>query len=248
MKTKTIEFIGGVTNFKNFKYLKSKNRPVDMGHVKKLIESFKEFGASATTIIVVKTTSINGLEYYVADGQHRIIASEVLEIPLDVKVVELDEDTEVNVTKYIARLNNTNKSWSTKNFLDAYVANNIPEYKLFKSLKGKYKFTITDLMYIFLGKGSSVDFKRGTMRFENEEDSLHMARQIARIKGVIPNKAFCRRNLPKIMKGIDYKEFCDAVINASKYRKEFSENEADFVTEMRNIRKLIEKKSETVAH
>jgi len=183
--------------------------------------------------------------HYFADGQHQSIAASNKGIILDVKVVAFDkeDDTPENVTKYIAALNNVKTSWGTNDYMGIYASNGIPEYQLFAQLKGKYGFTVTDLTHIFLGSGSNKTYKSGTMKFEDEKDSLTMARQIARMMKSIPNKAFCRRKLPSIMKGCDYKVFADAVIEAAKMLKSggstgFPENQHDFAAHMERIKEV----------
>jgi len=169
MKTIVIERINDVTDFSRFKRLPNKNRTVAKNQVKALVESFRRFGGGASTIIIIKTYAFGKkARYYIADGQHRIEAAELINETMDVKIMQLSDDTTLNVTQYIATLNNNAKAWSTINFLKAFADNGLVEYKLMLDIKDTTKLSITDLLYIFMGNGGTKEnkaFKSGEMKF-----------------------------------------------------------------------------------
>jgi hypothetical protein len=238
-----VKFIENCTDFSNFKFLKGTNRNVSESHVNELVESFLKFGSASATVIVVKTKSINGIEeYYYADGQHTVLAVQRLGIGVDVKIVELVNDTKLNITKYIAILNNTSLSWSSKIYLNSFMDNNIREYTIMNELRAKTGLTMTDLLFIFVGTNSRKDFTNGEMVFVNEADSMELLDAVMSVKNLIPNKAFVRRSLYKIMRVCkDYKRMAKAITKTAEALKtahtKFSESETEFYDHLVKIYK-----------
>ena len=238
-----IEFIANCTDFSRFKFIKGANRRTNESHVSEIADSILEFGAGSVVITVVKTKSINGkVEYYVADGQHRLLAAQRLNVPIHILIVELAVDTKLNLTKYIATLNNTASGWSPKIYLNSFKENGIREYKIISELKTKTGLTMTDLLFIFVGTNNRKTFKSGEMKFINEEDSMELLDSVMLVKNAIPNKAFVRRSLYKIMRLCkDYKRMAKAILKTSEALKtahaKFSENEAEFYDHLVKIYK-----------
>jgi tellurite resistance protein len=80
------------------------------------------------------------------------------------------------------------------------------------------------------------------MKFVNEADSMELLDAVMSIKNVIPNKAFVRRSLYKIMRLCkDYKRMAKAVIKTAEALKtahtKFSENEREFYEHLVKIYK-----------
>jgi hypothetical protein len=237
-----IEFITNCVDFKRFKFIDA-NRTINDTHVNQIAESILEFGSGSIVITVIRTKCMTGTsEYYVADGQHRLLAAQRLGIPVHVIVVELTVDTKLNLTKYIATLNNTSTGWSPKMYLNSFKANDIREYKILSDLKVKSGLTMTDLLHIFLGSNNRKEFKSGQMVFVNEKDSMELLDAVMMVKNVIPNKAFVRRSLYKIMRlSKDYKKMAKAILKTAEALKtahtKFSENERDFYEHLVKIYK-----------
>jgi len=237
VKSRLVEIIEDVTNFKKYKCIEDKNRKPKEEHIKTLMDSFRIFGTASAVVRIIRTRAINGvLGDYIADGQHSIKAAERLSLGLTVIIVELVEDTALNITQYIAMLNNNSKAWSTNNFLGAYSSNEISEYKIFDRLKKQHGLTITDLLHIFLGGAGTKEnklFKSGELKFDDCEDSMTMLEAVVSIINVIPKKSFCRRSLYKVMRlAKDYKRLAKAILKAAvcleTAEAKFSENEFEF--------------------
>jgi len=243
MKVLEIKTENEVSDFSNYSYLENLNRGVDKLHVKKLADSFTKFGTAAAKVIVIRTKVFGILSHYVVDGQHTIAASKLSGIPIEtVTIVAMVDETLEKVTQYMAVLNNVKKGWSTKNYLKAFVGNDKHEYIVFDNLVKEHKLTVTDLMHIFLGASDHKLFKEGTMKFKAEKDSLNLVAAFVKIREHLPKKAFCTRNLPKVMRtdgNRNYKPFVDAVIRGAKVGFQFSENEKEFVSEIRDIMRMI---------
>jgi|TARA_R110000824_G_scaffold212652_6_gene398920 hypothetical protein len=239
-KSVLIDSLENVTNFDKYPVLDGVNRKVDQTQVNNLVTSFQAFGTLSSVIVVIETNAFgNGeTQRFRADGQHRIVAAELLGIGLAVRVIRLVEDTTMNVSRLISVLNSSNKAWSTLNFLNTFCANDIEEYKTFKSIMKETSLTITDLLNIFTGSGSQKsmnEFKDGRLIFVNEKDSMRMLKAVVMIKGVIPNKAFCRRGIYNILRtSKTYTKTANAIIEASKTIT-FSENEREFKAQIASI-------------
>jgi hypothetical protein len=239
-----VKFIPNVVDFSKYKFLSEQNRKVDEGQVKKLMDSFEMFGVAAANMTVIKSAAFSGKdELYIGDGQHSMVAAGRLGIGLNVSIVKLVNDTPLNVTKYIATLNNNSKAWSTNNFLTAFSNNGIYEYTKLAAVKREHGLTITDLLYIYLGGGSTKEnkmFKGGVLNFIDEKDSDKLLKAVVKVKNVIPNKAYVRRSLYKMMRmAKDYDKFAKAILVAAEGLKiaqtKFSENETEFTEHLIRI-------------
>ena len=224
-------------DYDKYENLPGQNRKVNESHVKRLMESFSFFGTSSVKITIVRTKSVNGkVQHFVADGQHTIVAASRLGLPLSIFIVELFEDTLLNVTKYIAILNNNAKAWSTKNYLKAYSSNKIFEYLYYEDVMEKTGLTITDLCFIFTGSGGYKQtraFKNGELVFPDIKESNRLLKSVIKVLPYIPKKSFTRRSLYKVLRMTkEYDRMADAIIKTSKLLSDacmsFSENETDF--------------------
>ena len=238
-----IEFIPNCTELTKYKFLKGINRETKDPRVSIIVDSFKKFGTGSAVVTVIKTTAINGkVEYYVADGQHRLLAAQRLKLPINILIVELTLDTKLNLTKYISVLNNTSTGWSATTYLDSFKENGIREYTMLNELKTKTGLTMTDLLFIFIGSNNRKAFTSGEMKFINENDSLELLDSVMMIKNAIPDKAFVRRSLYKIMRLCkDYKRMAKAILKTAEALKtahsKFSENENEFYEHLVKIYK-----------
>lgn len=235
-----VEVVTNSREYDKFDYLIGYNREVNESHVEKLKESFQTFGVASLFITIVMTKAFkNAVQYIIGDGQHSLRALMELGYAFNYVIVELEEDTPLNVTQYISGLNNNVMSWGTGTYLDSYAINGISEYKTLKVAKEKYNLTITDLLNIF--DVSNKNFKEGTIKFPNEEDSVKLLKAVARVKPFIPNKAFTRRSLYKVMRSCtNYTKLANGIIEAAGYmakaKTKFSENEKDFYQHLVDIK------------
>jgi uncharacterized ParB-like nuclease family protein len=241
----TLETLKNVSDFSSFKVLKGKNRPVDEVHVQALIKSMQKYGTGASTCVIIETSAFDGIPtLYQADGQHRFIACERLGLGIDCKVMRLQEDTQLNVILFIAELNNSAKQWSTKNYMESFANNGITEYKIFSEYQKRYDFKASDLQNIF--NVSAKDFKSGLMKFPNQENSIKLLDAVAMVKPILPNKAYTRRSLYKVMRiSNDYNKLANQIIKVYEVMKlkgeKFAENELEFYKDLLVIYQAIKK-------
>lgn len=220
--------------------LVDENRDVDNVQINRLVKSFLKYGTAALNLTVLESRVLSGKwEYYLGDGQHSIKACKQLNLPFNYTVVRLENETKESVLKYIATLNNAKKGWSTDNYLKSFLAK--PEYILFDKLKKESKLTITDLLYIFMGDGGAKNlaiFKDGGLNFPNQDKSMILYKSVVSLKPKLPNKAFVRRSLYKIMAiSGDYIRMQKAIEKSIKNYTIFSENEIHFYQQLVQIYK-----------
>lgn len=235
------KFISKFQNKKTFNKfsLSPLNRPISDVNVCKLMKSFWKHGTAGTNITIVRTSAFGTKNELIrADGQHSIIAAEKLNLPLNGTIVELIEDTQENVFAYIATLNNSRTGWGTSIYTNGNVLLNKHEYLVFDKILKTTKLTISDLLFIFLGGGSSKEneiFKSGDMTFINEADSTKLLKAVLKVIDVVPNKAFARRSLYRVMKMTkNYNKFAEKILYSEM---PFSENESDFYNQLVHLYK-----------
>jgi hypothetical protein len=227
-------------DYQNYTLLEEVSRKVDDNHVKKLMEGIAMFGAEATSLIVIETSAFGKVQRILADGNHRAKGCTLLGIPLDIKVVKLNDDTQENVRHFISCLNNNAKNWTTLIYLNVYVAGGKREYIKFKEIMQETNLKITDLLHIYCGSGSTKDFNLGNLTFKNESESDKLLKEVKRMLLVLPKHSFTRRSIWKIMKpnfiNGKYNKLANAIIKFAKDSKnEFSADELTFKQQIHEI-------------
>ncbi len=189
------------TNYSIFNLLKF-NRKVDRAHVRKLVDSMKKNGFKGV-VQIIKTKFVDGvMRYYVVDGQHRIAAAQQLGIPIRFELTELKSKEEA--AHFIAALNTSAKSWGTTNFLQVWSDMKIEEYVKLAQIQRETGFQITPLLEAFLETSDQTEYRKGVMKFPNEENSDKIIKQMIELNQFLPSKAFCRRAIVKVMRNPKY--------------------------------------------
>lgn len=217
-------------------------RKINQNNVCKLMESFNRYGTASTSVTIIRTSSFGKKnQLIIGDGQHTLIAANLLELGINGHIVELIEDTQENILRYIAVLNNVRTGWSNKIYLSEYSKldnDRAKRYRLFDELINEYKLTVTDLSYIFLGGSSRFEvdmFKNGEIEFANERESMRLLKAVLKVKPYLPNKSFARRSLYKVMRMTNnYDKFADKIISSNI---KFSENEGELFAQLVQINK-----------
>jgi len=243
--SKLVEFLPNVTGDK-YQRLNT-NRVVDEAHVRQLIESFTRFGTAGANVIVIKTKAFgNGkkYEYLKLDGQHTVEACNRIDLPYNVLVVELLNDTRLEVTLFMSALNNNKKAWSNKVFVNAFLnTNEIESYIELAELLKNSKLTLTDILHIFLGNAGRVEnnlFREGLFTFDKMDDGKELLQATTKVWDFIPNSAPCRRSLFKVMRIVkDFDVFADAIIAKSQegQKGKFTTDETTFFYELEKLAK-----------
>jgi hypothetical protein len=209
LKLRIADFIKDSKDYDALERLSNFNRNVTSTQVKKLIDSMKDFGCVGT-VIAVRTRAFSGGKpvEYIIDGQHRITAARRLGEPFSCLVYEFEDDTRMNVCKFMASLNSNSKQWSSDKYLNMYAELGLTEYILFQKTKKETGLTKTDLLNVYLfGNSAAQDrvYKDGTMTFPNLKKSEQLLNAVMKVKELMPNKAFVRRGLFRVMHMTDGK-------------------------------------------
>jgi hypothetical protein len=236
-----IERINDTMKYQNYSTIEGSNRKLDKKHVQVLVDSFIQHSACSTTIIVLETSAFGKLNRFIADGNHRCHAATELNLPLDIKVVKLLDDSVDNVKKYTASLNNNVKDWTNAIYLDIFSGGDKKEYNIFKEKITTTGLTITDLLFIYTGSGNTKKFQNGDLEFINEKDSDKLLKTILDVKSFVPRHSFVRRGLYFIMKQTqgEYAKMGKAIIKIAKEKASsgltFSSDEKSFKNELIQI-------------
>ena len=114
-------------DYKKFEFLDI-NRLTDNGHIQKMINSVRNMGV-VRPVICVRITFVDGRQkLYVIDGQHlfKCLMAEDLEIPY----VIIDVENKIDMIQKMAMLNNSSKSWTLMNYVNAFKMHIVDYYKL----------------------------------------------------------------------------------------------------------------------
>jgi len=237
---KVIEEKKQTFDYLKYTLLEGVSRKVDDSHVKEIMDGMVVYGAEATCLIVLETSAFGEMQRILADGNHRSRSAKWLNLPLDIKVVKLTDDTQENVKRYIACLNNNLRRWTNKIYLDVFVAGNVREYIKFKEIMEETNLTITDLLFIYTGSGNTKEFQLGNLTFKDEKESDKLLDQVRRLLKHLPKHSFTRRGLWQVMKKAkaktNYKELATAIIQYSKNTEnQFSADEKTFKSQLFEI-------------
>ncbi len=116
-------------DYEKFLFLDN-NRILNPGHVQTMIESIRTMGV-IRPVVCIETDVISGKKQrYITDGQHLFtgLVAEGLEIPY----IVLDVEDEIELVVKMAKMNNSSKSWTLLNYVNAFKPY-LPDYqKLFK--------------------------------------------------------------------------------------------------------------------
>ena len=144
------------------------NRSIDSKHVQTMIASLREQGC-VRAVQCCKTNLIEGVEkLYIIDGQHLATAleREGQPIPYIVRSIDSEED----LIRKMAYLNNSSKSWDLMNYINAWKMIRPDYMKLFK-WKNMHDIEITMLAIIGVNnaafKYNTRAIKTGTFKITN---------------------------------------------------------------------------------
>jgi len=152
-------------DYSKFKLLSS-NREVKDSVVKKIIASIKEWGVIPGRPVLVDK------DFNVVDGQHRLEALKVLNLPVQYEVIEGDI-----IAKTMA-LNSSQAQWQLIDYIKSFADQGVDCYRKLLKFEEKYKFGITSTINLTIqGKIKSSDIRKGKI-FDVQNDSDLIAEYI----------------------------------------------------------------------
>jgi len=234
-KTVSIYSSRNYSLFKTFDF----NRPIDKNHVKKLKKSMLKRGFISTLIVVL--TDIfdddGNRYYYLLDGQHRFTAAKELGIPIEFRVVEVDDELEL--AEFIVDVNTSAKTWGTNQYVHIWSTLKVAEYMKFKTIMEETDMQISPLIIAYAGLGETEAFRKGRMKFNDEAESDTIISQIMDLSQYLPTKAFCRRAIIKVMRDPQYNhESIKPYIMRKAVTSRFTENEKELGIELNHLLKV----------
>lgn len=141
------------TDYDQFKYFVS-NREVDKMHVRKLAASIEQ-----KNLMYIRPAIVTD-EMYVIDGQHRIEACRLLNVPVYYIVTE-------GLTKAdIAILNTAQKNWTRLDFINFYAIEGKQEYMTFSKLVNRFPFMRVSCLLELVGDHRKTKIREGDTRCE----------------------------------------------------------------------------------
>ena len=148
--------------YSKFKFLKE-NRAIKPSTVKKLEQSFRDFGVIPGRPILVDTF------FNIIDGQHRFVALKNLELPITYEVIT------GNVIAKTMTLNSSQSQWKLIDYIKSYADQNVDCYRRLLKFEEKYKFGVSASIKIFC----SNELKPYKIRKGGEFEVNEYAEQIA---------------------------------------------------------------------
>lgn len=152
------------TDYALFKF-RSDNRPENKPYIKRLVESIR-----SKNLLEFRPIYVNK-HYEIIDGQHRLLAAEILGVPIYYQINEQFKPEDIIIA-------NTSKSWGAQDYLNFYYKNGHIEYeKLYNFVKtNNIQLKIALILTMGQSKDSYYKFKNGEYKFieENFGDSLEL--------------------------------------------------------------------------
>ena len=179
--------IGYSSNYSTFKFLEA-NRDIRERHVNRLVASIQREGQIYPILV--------NSNYEVIEGQHRVEACKILQIP--VMFLKNDKAT----IKHVRIVNNCQEGWGFYDYLKSFSHHSHPNHETYQKVElfvKEFGFQPRICLVLLVGgveNGKKIDeFKVGTFTIANEEKSRRLAKQLLKIKTFAPdlvtNKKFC---------------------------------------------------------
>ena len=140
-------------------------------------------------------------DYYVIDGQHRLLACKLLGLP--VRYV-IDKNATIDD---ISRLNSYSKKWTQIDYLLSYKKQGIEDYIVFHRFMMEHNITINVGLLLFASDGgsSSIPFKEGLFSSEKLEEATWLIEKFKKITKFNPKINFrFLRVIKTLLKNSDF--------------------------------------------
>lgn len=155
-------------NYSMFSYLPM-NRGVDGKHIERMVNSIRSMGI-VRPIVCVKTDIFDGeMKTYVIDGQHLLNACqrEGLQVPY----VTIDINAEEEIVQKMAMLNNSSKSWTLIDYVNAWKYHNA-DYAKLKKFTNMYNLEVLIIAQICNNSKGAGNMAGGSNMLKRGEFSI----------------------------------------------------------------------------
>ena len=158
-------------NYSQFKFIKG-NRAINDRHVNGLVKSMEKNG------LLMNPSCVNE-KLEIVEGQHRLMACEILNLPYYYYVVPGATINDVTI------LNQNRKNWGFSEWMNRYAEYNNMEYKIYKSLYERWGFDHWSCIFLLCrtkgvrGRGKlKKAFETGNLKIETLMEGKKWAQRI----------------------------------------------------------------------
>lgn len=201
------------TDYKMFNKHAS-NREINESNLKKITASIQ-----ARNLLHLRPLIVNN-KFEIIDGQHRLEAAKLLNVPVFYEMVEDIHDEDIIL------LNDNMKKWETKDYLEYFLSKGLVEYIKLKEFMEKNNFDLSNALILLnqLGGRTSGGFKVGKYVFPK---NLH----------VIDERIFQINHIIKYLssKMIDHIKYCNSLMFKKTLVVFLNRPDVDFNTFLRKL-------------
>lgn len=179
------------------------NRPTNPNHVKRMTKSVLKHGVLRDIIIVWNMLL---QKYLVADGQHLKLALQGLNRPLECRVVECENDSDL--TQLMIDLNNTSKSWKLPDYIHGWAQSGNRDYQLIQKEAETSGIQISVFIMAYTLKRRTIAtnmVKEGSFKIGDKKLGDKLIHNLKDYQNYLPNKREYNESLMQLM--ISYSEY-----------------------------------------
>lgn len=176
------------------------NRAIKPPKVKKLKDSLVKTGGNLVAVLIDSEGNI-------IDGQHRVVACKILNLPIKYQVMSENYDP-----SDIMEINNTGSGWITSDFADHHAKSGNPNYQIFMKYKSLYP-EIKDgvLCSILENRYTLTNGNTGSMRKRGFQQGTFVVMQEGKAKVLLNHL----KEISTFYKGWNRRAFVYALIHLS---------------------------------
>ena len=193
-----------------FKFITG-NRSLNENQVERLIESIKDKNLLEVNPIIVNT------KMEVIDGQSRLAAAKQLNVPIFYMVAKTANLEDVRL------LNINVKTWGMDDYLESYLAQNIPDYYTLKRFHEDYAIPLSICLVLLSGMKDRAEvraaFKNGDFKVTTLSVAKRIAVKLIDIRQYADRGVWRSRDFIQAVIALDK----DATINHDKLLKKFKQ-------------------------
>lgn len=165
-------------------FMPAGNRTIKPSVTAKLKKSISSYGILRSVVVVRTNIFGEGLNYYIADGQHLYLACEALNVlsQLNIIIVKKRFNNIQELVEFVSVLNTTQSPWKLTDYIEAFASTHTYfSYNKLKAKKQKFSLSYGLLAMIYgqLSKKAAADaIKSGTFRVVNEQQGDDITKYI----------------------------------------------------------------------
>jgi len=171
---------------KGFRTLDNVNRAIMPAHVTRMAESIMKLGILRP--VVVAYLDFKGVkDYYIIDGQHLYHA--LIRLGYDIPYVTIDVKNDEELIESLALLNNSSKSWTMTDYVQAW-SFTTGDYKTLVKYFNTYDLEMCTIAGILHGRTENISktIKTGKFKVNSEEKAVKLMDYTTDVLKVLPRQ------------------------------------------------------------